>query len=69
MGHSTETALLCVTEALHTAKADFLSSVFILDLSATSDTLNNQILLSTLSGLGVSGSALFWIASYLADHI
>ena len=30
--------------------------------------MNNQILLSILSGLGVSGSAYSWIASYLASH-
>jgi hypothetical protein len=65
--HSTETALLCVMEALHTAKADTLSSVLILlDLSAEFNNVNHQILLSTLRGLGISGSAHSWIASYLA---
>ena len=67
--HSTETALLAVTEALHTAKTSSLSSVLIfLDLSAAFDTVDHQILLSILSELGISGSAHSWLASYLTDR-
>ena len=68
-GHSTETALIAVTEALHLARAKGLSSALILlDLSAAFDTVNHQILLSSMSELGVAGSALAWLASYLDNR-
>lgn len=67
--HSTETALLAVSESLRAARASSLSSVLILlDLSAAFDTVNHQILLSTLAELGIAGSALSWFTSYLTDR-
>ncbi len=64
-GHSTETALLC-----HWSLADCKSwSVLILlDLSAAFDTVNHQILLSTLSSLDITGIPLRWFESYLTGR-
>ncbi len=68
-GHSTETALLSVTEALRLARAASKSSALILlDLSAAFDTVNHQILLSTLRKMGISGTALLWFEFYLSDR-
>ncbi|KAK3562669.1 hypothetical protein QTP86_005049 [Hemibagrus guttatus] len=67
--HSTETALLAVTEKLHAARSAKLSSVLILlDLSAAFDTINHKTLLSTLRSLGICGTAWEWFASYLDGH-
>ncbi|KAK3507805.1 hypothetical protein QTP70_000877 [Hemibagrus guttatus] len=64
--HSTETALLAVTEKLHAARSAKLSSVLILlDLSAAFDTVNHKTLLSSLRSLGICGTAWEWFASYL----
>ncbi len=63
-GHSTKTALLSDTVALQIEKADSKSSVLILlDLSATFDSVNHQILLST-----ITGSALNWFEYYLTGR-
>ncbi len=68
-GHSTETALLSVTEALRLARAASKSSVLILlDLSAAFDIVNHQILMSILRKMGISGTALLWFESYLSDR-
>ncbi len=68
-GHSTETALLSVVEDLRLARTASKSSLLILlDLSAAFDTVNHQILWSTLLRKGISGTALQWLDSYLSDR-
>ena len=68
-GHSTETAVVRVQydilEAIDGGKCIFL---VLLDLSAAFDTVSHEILLDRLStDLGISGSALSWISSYLTN--
>lgn len=68
-GHSTETALLSVTEALKEARAAGQSSVLILlDLSAAFDTVNHGILLDKLTNMGITGKAHAWFESYVTGR-
>uniref|UniRef100_A0A8C8DYC0 Reverse transcriptase domain-containing protein n=1 Tax=Oryzias sinensis TaxID=183150 RepID=A0A8C8DYC0_9TELE len=68
--HSTETALIKVTNDIRLNTDDGKVSVLILlDLSAAFDTVDHGILLHRLQDwVSISGSALSWLKSYLEDR-
>jgi hypothetical protein len=68
--HSTETALLCVQDALLRALDNHQAAVLVLlDLSAAFDTVDHDILLTTLeTHVGITGKALDWFKSYLSSR-
>nr|XP_029137828.1 uncharacterized protein LOC114921708 [Labrus bergylta] len=68
--HSTETALLKVTnDLLLSSDSDLLNILILLDLTAAFDTISHSILLSRLEhSLNITGTALSWLQSYLTDR-
>ena len=68
--HSTETALLHVSDTLlSAADNNDVSILCLLDLSAAFDTIDHTILLDCLQHtFGISGSALNWFCTYLTDR-
>lgn len=68
--HSTETALLKVTnDLLLSSDSGLLSILILLDLTAAFDTINHSILLSRLKSLlHITDDALTWLTSYLTDR-
>ena len=69
-GHSTETALLKVfNDLILTVDSGTPAILVLLDLSAAFDTVDHRILLTRLENLvGISGTALAWLRSYLTDR-
>ena len=68
--HSTERALLSVTDNLPSNTDNRLASIVVFpDLSAAFDTLDHQIMLKRLSiTYGIHAKALQWFSSYLSDR-
>lgn len=68
--HSTETALLCVSNDLRRSSDSGSTSLLVLlDMSAAFDTLDHSILITRLHNyIGLSGSALQWFTSYLSNR-
>ena len=69
-GHSCETALLRVlNDILRSADSGDLTLLVLLDLSAAFDVIDHELLLLRLQNeVGISGTALTWFHSYLADR-
>ena len=69
-GHSTETALLKITNDILRAPEDGDVSVLaVLDLASAFDTINHCILLRRLQSLyGISSTVLSWFESYLTGR-
>uniref|UniRef100_A0A3B3CCN3 Reverse transcriptase domain-containing protein n=1 Tax=Oryzias melastigma TaxID=30732 RepID=A0A3B3CCN3_ORYME len=67
--HSTETALLKITnDLLLAADSGLVSILLLLDLTAAFDTISHPILLERLSNIGISDLPLNWFQSYLSDR-
>ena len=68
--HTTETALLYVTDRLRiSSDNNRISFLISLDLSSAFDTLDHTTLIEILSShLGISGTALYWFRSYLENR-
>lgn len=67
--NSTQLVMLSVLDELRlTADKKFPSVLILLDLSATFDTVNHVQLTACVRRLGVTGTVLQWIVSFLEDR-
>lgn len=67
--HSTETALIKVTnDLLMAADSGLLSILVLLDLTAAFDTISHSILLERLISIGITGTIHDWFRSYLSGR-
>ena len=71
VGHSTETALLCIKTEIHLSLSKGMpTALVLLNLSAAFKTIVHDTLLSCLLvRFGFAGSALKWFQSYLQDSV
>ena len=68
-GHSTETALVYVTdELLKAIDEKKVSLLLLLDMSKAFDSLNHGLLLDNLRNLGLEPTAILWFSSYLSER-
>uniref|UniRef100_A0A8C5BQM8 Reverse transcriptase domain-containing protein n=1 Tax=Gadus morhua TaxID=8049 RepID=A0A8C5BQM8_GADMO len=67
--HSTETALVKITNDLFlAANSGLLTILILLDLSAAFNTISHPLLLDRLAGIGITGAELSWFTSYLTGR-
>uniref|UniRef100_A0A3B3QUE0 Reverse transcriptase domain-containing protein n=1 Tax=Paramormyrops kingsleyae TaxID=1676925 RepID=A0A3B3QUE0_9TELE len=67
--HSTETALIKITnDLLMAADSGLLTILILLDLSAAFDTICHNTLIDRLSSIGIRHTLLHWIKSYLSGR-
>lgn len=69
-GHSTQDLILKVVDDWRVSldKDNIVGTLFI-DLSKAFDSINHQLLLSKLEGIGVHGAKLAWFQSYLCERM
>ena len=70
VGHTTETALLCIKNKIHLSLSKGMPAALVLfDLSAAFDTIDHDTLLSCLSArFGFAGSAQKWFRSFSVNY-
>ena len=70
VGHSTETAWLCIKNEIHLSLSNGMpTALVLLDFFAAFDTIDHDTLLSFLSvRFGFAGAVLKWFGSYLHDR-
>ena len=68
-GHSTETALLQILNNIYTKVSPSLCcQMVLLDLSYAFDSIRHDILISRLGMIGINGSSLKWLKSYILNR-